>query len=75
MDVCGHSQGAAVSRRHYHLLLRQNTKMSRAAAAEVETAKNSGNSTAWDILQAMNELRQEQSLIDIQVEVSEAVVQ
>ncbi len=75
MDVCGHSHGAAVSRRHYHLLLRQNTEMSKAAAAAVATAKNSGNSTAWDILQAMNELRQEQSLIDIQVEASEAVMQ
>ncbi len=57
-----------------HLLLRQNTRMYRApaAAATVATAPAVGNPSAWNILQAMNELRQENCFIDIQVEVSEA---
>ncbi len=61
-----------------HLLLRQNTRMYRApaAAAAVATAPavGSSNPSAWNISQAINELRQEQCLIDIQVEVCVALI-
>ncbi len=54
--------------------------MNRAAAAAVAQApavglalgESSENSSAWNIMQAMNEFRQENCFIDIQVEVSEA---
>ncbi len=48
-----------------------NSNMSSAAAAAVTTPDVSATSHAVRILQSINELRQEQRLIDIQVEVCE----
>ncbi len=73
MELCENVYAVAVSYWHKHSLTRTTTSMSNAAAAapnvSLESVGNCENLTALRILQSINKLRQEQCLIDIEVEV------
>ncbi len=81
MDLCENGYAKADSHWHKHSLTRTNTNMSNAAAAaaaaapnvSLESVGNCENLTALSILQLINNLREEQCLIDIEVEVCEAM--
>ncbi len=71
--VCAHWYKTAISHRHEHSVSSSNTTMSRALAASAPVSVgNCEDSTAMSTLQTINELRQQEHFIDIEIEVSDA---